>query len=137
MFLLVSSAVFASGLIFFLGLQISDLLRPAQIVLWFWGSIILYGLLTAGLLHFAIIFPRPRINPKHRNLLLLAIYGGVWLPYLGLVLPVLLDHPSPVQTLLHLARSTAIMTLIYFPLILIASAARYRRTENPIERRQM
>jgi hypothetical protein len=50
---------------------------------------------------------------------------------------VLLDHPSPVQTLLHLARSTAIMTLIYFPLILIASAARYRHTESPIERRQM
>jgi hypothetical protein len=137
MFLLVSSAVFASGLIFFLGLQISDLMRPIQIGLWLWGSIILYGLLTAGLLHFVFVFPRPSINPKHRSLILLAIYGGVWLPYLGLVLPVLLDHPSPVQTLHHLARSTAIMTLIYFPLILIASAARYRKTESPIERRQM
>ena len=137
MFLLVSAAIFASGLIFFLGLQISDLLRPEQIALWIWGSIILYGLLTASLLHFTFVFPQPSMNPKYRNWLLIAIYLGVWVPYLLFALPLSGGAQNPVELLLLLARSTAIMTLTYFSLILIASFFKYRRTDSLVERRQM
>jgi hypothetical protein len=136
MFLLVSSAIFASGLIFFLGLQISDLLRPAQIALWFWGSIILYGLLTAGLFHFAFVFPYSSF-PSRRRITILAIYSGVWIPYLLMVFFFRVEAHDPVEILLLLARSTAIMTPIYFPLVLIFSTLKYRRAKNPVARRQM
>lgn len=137
MFLLVSTAIFASGLIFFLGMQISDVLRPWILALWIWGAVLLYGLLNSGLLHFAIIFPKGGLPTTGRRPLLLAIYGGVWLPYLLLLFFDLGADPGPVDILLSVSRGTAVMTLIYFPLIIVASGLRYRRAGGEAERRQM
>ncbi len=136
-FLLVSTAVFSSGLIFFLGLQISDLTRPWLLLLWIWGAVILYGLLTSGLLHFAFIFPQGSLPARHLWLTRILIYGGVWLAYLLAVIPDLRNASGPVEILLGTSRGTAVMTLTYFPLIIAASALRYLRAANEQQRRQM
>jgi hypothetical protein len=84
-----------------------------------------------------LVFPYPSFSPKYRTRILLAIYLGVWLPYLLLVFAFLGDAQDPVELLLLLARSTAIMTLVYFPLVLIASILKYRSTRSAPARRQM
>jgi hypothetical protein len=136
-FLLLSSLIFASGLIFFLGIQASDLLRVEMISLWLWGSVILYGWLAGSLLHFALIFPSGTGEVRRQRWILPAIYAGVWIPYALSVAAGWNQAISNVARFQLLVNSTGWMTLTTFPLVLIISFRRYRITQEGRQRRQM
>lgn len=81
MFVLLAIVLFASGTIFGLGLQVSDLLRGWPAALWLWGVVGMDCLMMATILHFALVFPRrlPMLV-KHPSVLVL-VYGGAWIFY--------------------------------------------------------
>lgn len=135
--LLLSSAILGSGTIFFLGLQPSDLLRVWTLGLWFWGSVILYGFLSASLVHFALVFPRRRAILQERPWIEAVLYLAVWLPALAFVLVQWRTTPTPSARLLLVAQGAGAMTATYFPLYLITAVHGYRRTFNRKERRQV
>jgi hypothetical protein len=57
-FFLVSNLLVSSGLVFFLGLRVHDLLRPGMAALYFFGAVIQFAMMLAGLVHMALVFPR-------------------------------------------------------------------------------
>ena len=133
-FFILSSAILGSSLAFFPGLQISDLQHPWMIALWMWCSIPLFVYLASALLHFALIFPR-RWPYIERRSMLLAIYVGIWIPYLILLVSQWADA-TITQRFVLLALSTAIITIIAWTLTLVASSVAYLRTTNPVEKRR-
>ncbi len=135
--LYLSSVIFGSGVIFFLGIQPLDLVRGWPLLLWLWGSIVLYAGVAAGLLHFALIFPRPRDILLRRRWIPAAIYLGVWLPYLALLVTGWSGAPTHSARLLLILRSAGGMTALYFPLALIAAITGYQRSFDASERRQV
>ncbi len=136
-FFLLSTAVFTTGLIFFLGLRTSDLLNPAIFWLWIWGSVIVYGLTMSGLLHFALVFPDRKWSFPTKVWHWALIYGEVWVLYFlaGVVGLVRIDGTT--ERFTYLMRSTVWMTLVYFSASMIVMMLRYRQSENPKELRQL
>ena len=134
---MVSTAILSSSVVFFLGLQVSDLARGWPVVAWLWCSVGLYGLLLAGLLHFAIVFPYPRPSWAARRWLLALVYAGVWVPWaatVGLRWPAV---PSITARLILAIQGTAPMTVVYFTLLLMVSLRRYQSAASETERRQL
>ncbi len=137
MLFLVSTAMVSSSAVFFLGLQVSDLLRGWPVTLWLWSSVGLYGLLLAGLLHFALVFPHPQPSLSGRPWLLALVYLGVWAPWaasLGLHWP---EAQFVTGRVILAVQATAWMTAVYFPLVLIATLQGYRSAGGEVEQRQM
>ena len=136
LFFLVSNVLLSSALVFFPGLEINDLLYPWMVILYLWGSVVLYGFLLAALVHFSLIFPkRHPILVRHPRRVLW-IYLGVWFPlilYQGLRWGTVL---SPSGRLALIIQGTTIMSAIYYPLLLVSTWSSYR-TGNAHEKRQV
>jgi hypothetical protein len=133
---LLSTALFASSTVFFLGLQASDLRYGWLVVLWLWSAIVLFGLAMGGLLHFSYVFPRVWPAIARRPAILVLVYAGVWLPYLGLLAVAWPGTTTAASQLSVLVRSTGAITLVAFPMLLINSLIRYRQSHIEAERRQ-
>jgi two-component system NarL family sensor kinase len=134
---LVSSAIVSSSTVFFLGLQASDLRQALLVGLWLWGSVALFGLAMAGMLHFSLVFPVGRTALERRPWLLALVYAGPWAPYLmGLALAWPQTNTATARLGL-LLRSTDLITLAYFPLVLLGALTTYRRAKTQTERRQL
>ncbi len=136
LFFLLSSAIFASGITFFIGVQVNDFLRSWVVALWLWGSIPLYGLLNSSLLHFSLEFPIRRSILKRRPRLLLWVYLGPWLPYLAFLLIRLPAVQGSVERFALMTRATGLMTITYFPLAMISALRFFAQSSRDIERRQ-
>lgn len=136
-FFLLSTAVFTTGLIFFLGLRTSDLLTPVIFWLWIWGSVIVYGLTMSGLLHFALVFPERKWGFPTKVWHWALIYGGVWALYLSTGVFGLMRIDQATARFTYLMRNTFWMTLVYFSASLVVMMLRYRQSANPKELRQL
>ena len=136
LFFVVSSVLLSSGLIFFLSLRINDLLYGWLVVLYLWGAVVLYGFLLAALVHMALVFPKTHpLLIRHPRWLWL-IYLGVWLPFIAYIAARWLAIGSPAAHLVLIVQGTALMSVVYFPLLLLASVSSYR-TGNDREKRQL
>lgn len=134
---LLSTAILASGLAFFLGLQTSDLRYGWMVFLWLWASLPLYSLVAAGLLHFSLIFPNPRpILERHPRIIAL-IYLGAWLPYAASVIPSWRSLPTASARLVLAVNSTGSITSLYFLLAILSSVMVYRSCHSEVELRQL
>jgi hypothetical protein len=89
------------------------------------------------MVHYALIFPRPRQFLKRRPYIVPLIYLGNWAPavlYLVFLWP---DDPTPSAALIATLRATSALTAIAFPLALLLQVYGYLRVFNPVERRQV
>jgi hypothetical protein len=134
---LLSTAILASGVAFFLGLQASDLRYGWMVFLWLWASVPLYGLMAAGLLHFSLVFPRPRPVLEHHPRILALVYLGAWLPYAALVLTGWRSATTASARLVLAVQSTSAITALYFLLAILSTVLGYRRSQSEVERRQL
>ena len=134
---LVSSAFVSSSTVYFLGLQASDLRLALLVGLWLWGSVALFGLAMAGMLHFSFVFPVGRSALDRRPWLLALVYAGPWAPYLfGLAFAWPQTHGAAARLSL-LLRNTELITVVYFPLVLLGTLYTYRKAIAETERRQL
>jgi two-component system NarL family sensor kinase len=134
---LLSTAVLASGVIYFMGLQASDLRYGWMVVLWLWASVALYGFVAGGLLHFSLVFPRPRPILERQPWIRIPIYLGAWLPFAVLVLAGW-QHAAGASARLALSvQSTSVITATYFPLAILSIIFGYRRSPSEVVRRQL
>jgi hypothetical protein len=107
------------------------------VVLWLWGSVVLFGLAMAGLLHFALVYPIGNSALDGRPWLVALIYAGPWVPYL-LRLAIAWPQTNDMAARLNLlVRNTEIITLTYFPLVLLGTLMSYRKAKSETERRQL
>jgi hypothetical protein len=136
LFFVVSSVLLSSGLIFFLGLRVNDLLYRWMVVLYLWGAVVLYGFLLAALVHMSLVFPKTHPLLTRRPGWLWLIYLGVWLPFIAYIAARWLTTGSPAAHLALIVQGTALMSAIYFPLLLISTVSSYR-TGNEREKRQI
>ncbi len=134
---LLSTAILASGVAYFLGLQASDLRYGWMVLLWLWASLLLYGLTVAGLVHFSLIFPRPRPILERHPWILALIYLSAWLLYTAFLL---LGWRSPLTAsakLVLTVQSTSAITVLYFLLAILSTVLGYRSSQSEVERRQL
>lgn len=135
--LLLSSAVTSSSVAFFLGLRPSDMRYGWLLLLYLWCSVLLFGLLAAGALHFTLVFPRVQPALSRRPWLLPVIYLGAWLPY-GLTVAARWGQAPDLAARGHLLLSaTNSMTAIYFSLIMLSAIRVYVQAPTALERRQL
>jgi hypothetical protein len=135
--LLLSSAITSSSVVFFLSLRPSDIRFGWLLLLFFWCTVPLFGLVAAGALHFTLVFPRVQPALQRRPWLLPALYAGAWLPY-GLTLA--LQWPTARDWALRgalLLAATNSITVTYFPLMLLNTLRVYAHTTSAVERRQL
>ena len=136
LFFVVSNLLLASGLVFFVGLRVDDLLYRWLVILYLWGAVVVYGFLLAALVHQALIFPKTHpLLTRHPRWLLL-IYLGVWLPGLAYLAARWPGMDSPAARLELIVQSTTLMSAVYFPLLLLTTVSSYR-TGNEREKRQI
>ena len=136
LFFVVSSSLFSSGLVFFLGLRVDDLLYPWPLILYLVGAVGLYGFLLAALVHFALIFPKRNPLLERHPRWLLAIYLGAWLligAYLAARWPAFTTLAPRLGLLIQ---GTFFMSAFYFPLLLLATISSYRAGRDQ-EKRQI
>jgi len=134
---LVSSAILASSVVYFLGLQVTDLRQPWLVWLWIWSTVVLFGVAMAGLLHFSLVFPRVRPVIARRPALLGLVYVGAWLPYLAVLAAHWSTTGGAAARLSLIVRSTGAITTIYFILVLANTLIGYRMATTDAERRQL
>jgi len=135
--MLLSSAIASSSVVFFLGLRPSDLRMGWLFLLYVWSTVPLFGLLAAGLLHFALVFPAPQPIFTRWPRLAPLLYLGVWVPY-ALFFFIGWDPAAPpVSQFLRAEAATIGMTVVYFPLALATTIFVYRRTTEARLRRQL
>lgn len=134
---LLSTALLASGVIYFMGLQASDLRYGWMVVLWLWASVVLYGLVAGGLLHFSLVFPRRRPILEQQPWIRAPIYLGAWVPFAVLVLAGWRHAAGASARLALSVQSTSIITAIYFPLAILSTILGYRRSSSEVVRRQL
>jgi hypothetical protein len=136
LFFVVSNVLLSSGLVYFLGLRVDDLLYRWVVILYLWGAVALYGILLAALVHLSLIFPKthPRLIRQPRWLLL--VYLGVWLPILGYLAARWSVMDSAAARLALTVQGTTLMSAVYFPLLLLSTVSSYR-TGNEREKRQI
>ena len=134
---LLSTAIVASGVIYFMGLQASDFRYGWMVVLWLWASVALYGFVAGGLLHFSLVFPRPRPILEQQPWIRIPIYLGAWLPFAVLVLTGWRHAADATARLILSVRSTSIITAVYFPLAILSTIVGYRRSPSEVVRRQL
>jgi hypothetical protein len=136
LFFIASNTLIASSLVFFLGLSVDDLLYPWLVVLYLWGAVVLYGFLLAALVNLVLVFPKPHPilvrHPRWR----LVIYLGVWFPLLAYLAARWSEFVSPAARLALIVQGTSLMSVIYFPLLLLSTFSSYR-TSNAREKRQV
>jgi hypothetical protein len=136
LFFVVSNMLLSSGLPFFLGLRVDDLLYPWLVILYMWGAVVLFGFLLAALVHQSLIFPKPHpLLTRHPRWLLL-IYMGVWLPIMVYSAVRWPANSSPTARLVLIIQGTTLMAAVYFPVLLLTTFSNYR-TGNGRERRQI
>jgi hypothetical protein len=136
LFLVVSSALFSSGLVFSLGLGVDALLYPWLVRLYLLGVVVLFGFMLAAFVHLALIFPKP--NP-----ILLRHPGWVKWIYIGVMLPMALFLvirgalvASPMNFLVLMVQGTGFIAVVYVPLILVSTVSNYF-TGTAREKRQL
>ena len=134
--LLFSSTAFGSLVIFFVGLQPSDLVRGWPVWLFLWG-VALYGLALGAGLHFALIFPKKRQVLVRRPRTLWLVYLGVWVLYFAGVGIMWSGANSTGERFWGALRSIILMVAVYLPLILSVTIFGYRTEFNSTERRQV
>jgi hypothetical protein len=134
---LLSTAILASSVAFFLSLQISDLHYGWMVFLWLWASVPLYGLIASGLLHFSLVFPSPRPVLERHPWILALIYSGAWLAYSAFLLPGWRPAASASAKLVLAVQSTSAITALYFLLAILSTVLGYRRSQSEVERRQL
>jgi hypothetical protein len=135
LFFVVSNLLFSSGLIFFLSLRVDDLQYRWLVILYLWGTVALYGFLLAALVHQSLIFPKTHPLLIRHPKWLLAIYLGVWLPFLAYLAARWPAMDSPAARLALTEQGTTLMSALYIPLLLLSSISSYR-TGNEREKRQ-
>ncbi|MDQ4076035.1 MAG: hypothetical protein M3220_07290, partial [Chloroflexota bacterium] len=131
------ATIFANGMIFNLGLQVSDLMHPWTLALWVWGTVIMNGYLLALLLHFSLIFPRRHQLLVRYPILPVLVYSGMWVVYAGFLALRWSSAPSLTARLLLLTQGTTIVMVVYFLFVLATWLSSYRTSHNALERRQL
>jgi hypothetical protein len=136
LFLVVSSALFSSGLVFCLGLGVDALLYPWLVGLYLLGVVVLFGFMLAAFVHLALIFP------KHNPILLRHPRWVKWI-YIGVLLPMVLFlairgalFAPPMKLLVLLVQGTGFIAVVYVPMILASTVSNYFTGTVP-EKRQL
>ena len=93
--------------------------------------------MAAGLLHFSLVFPRPRPVLEHHPWILALVYPGAWLPYAISVLAGWQSAATASARLVLAVQSTNAITAVYFLLIILSTVLGYRRGGSEVERRQL
>jgi hypothetical protein len=135
--LLLSSAISSSSAVFFLSLRPSDIRYGWMLLLYLGCTVLLFGLLAAGSVHFTLTFPRVQPVLVRRPWLLLALYLGAWVPFaitLALRWGKAQDLAARGQLLLS---ATNTISLVCFPLAALVCLRIYARTTRASERRQL
>ena len=134
---LISSGLFSSSLVYFLGLQASDLRYVWLVGLWIWSTVVLFGIAMAGFLHFILVFPRTRPSLVRHPALLFLIYLGAWLPYLAVLAATWPQAATASARLVLIVRRTDAISAVCFTLAVVSSWLAYRQSETESERRQL
>lgn len=137
MLLLISAAIAGSATAYFIGLRPSDLRRGWLVVLYFWSVVPLYLLMTAGTLHFALVFPRVQPVLRRYPWLAPAIYLVVTALYVGLVLPGWGTDPTNMARLQRLLATTQVVGLALSLPVVVTAIWVLRATTDATERRQI
>jgi len=136
LFLLTSSFLFSSALVYYLGLEVGDLRFRWLVILYVWGAVAAYGFALAALVHLMLVFPkRHPILERHPGWVRW-IYLGVWLLTILFLMARWASVISPVARLALLVQSTTLMSVVYLPLLLLSTYSNYR-TGNTLEKRQL
>ncbi len=136
LYFVVSTMLFSSALTYFPGLKVDELLYRRQLVLYLWGSVVLFGVQLASLVHLSLIFPKRHPLLERHPRLVLWIYLAVWLPMFLYVAARWTESISPAGRLTLILQGSTIMGAIYFPLLLFATYSSYR-TGSAREKRQL
>jgi hypothetical protein len=135
--LIMSAAIAASGVAYFLGLRPSDLRRGWLVLLYLFNVVPLYLFMAAGALHFTLIFPREQPVVRRYPWLVPALYVFSLAPYTGLVLLGWPAAASNAERLQLLLATTQIVALgVFIPVVAVAWWV-LRHTSDPAERRQL
>lgn len=135
--LVFTTTIFASSLMYFLGLPVSALQHGWLVWLWLFGVIVLYGILAGNAVLFTIVFPRVWPALRQRPSWTILIYAGVWLPWLAFMA---WGWPRVAGSSAHLLlalRATNTLSVVVFPLAVVASFISYRLTQSEADRRQV
>lgn len=130
------SLIFASGLVFFLGLQPVDLLRGWPTVAFVWATVPLYALAMGAAAHFMLLFPQRRSWLEGRPWLIPLIYLGPWLLWLPLVASAWGPAGSSSARLLLSLRLSGVFSIVYPLLIVFVLLHGYLREFDARQRRQ-
>lgn len=137
LFIFVCTIIVASGLMFYPGLLVDEILRGPAALLYLWGEVILFGLLLAGIIHLPLAFPsRNPILDRHPGLVP-GIYLGVWLPYLFYLVIRWPVTQGPVARFALLINSATPMAAVGFAALLLSATFAYRTNHSEKERRQL
>ena len=137
MFVLVAAVMFANGVIFNLGLQVSDLLRGWPAALWLWGAVGMCGLMMATILHFTMVFPRRLPLLINHRAVLIPVYAGAWVFYGAFLFLRWPSAVSYVERFLLLLRGTTVFMVAYILLMLLTWFYSYRTSQSPADQRQL
>ncbi len=136
LFFVISCAMLSSGLAVFPGLKVDDLLTPWLVILFLWGAVVLYGLFLAAGMHLLLIFPKPNPFLVQHPRILWPIYLGPWFLLLAYIAAPWSIMISPAARLVLIVQSTALISIIYYPLLLLTTVSSYR-AGNLREKRQI
>lgn len=136
LYFVVSTMLFSSALTYFPGLKVDELLHRRQMILYLWGSVVLFGVMLASLVHLSLIFPKRHPLLERHPRWVLWIYLGVWLPLFLYVAARWAENISLAGRLTLVVQGSTLMGAIYFPLLLLATYSSYR-TSSAREKRQL
>ncbi|MGE5222724.1 MAG: hypothetical protein ACM3PY_09810 [Omnitrophica WOR_2 bacterium] len=137
LFVFVCTLIFASGLMFYPGLLVDELLRGPAALLYIWGEVILFGIMLAGLVLLPLNFPSQNSLLNRRPGLAPGIFLGIWLPYL---LYLVIGWPAahgPAARYALLINSATPMSAVGFLALLFSTTYAYRSNRSEKERRQL
>lgn len=137
MLLLISAAIAGSALAYFGGLRPSDLRHGWLVALYFVSVVPLYLVMTAGTLHFALVFPHEQPMLRRHPWLAPAIYLAATALYVGLAAPGWAAAPTHMARLQRLLAVTQVVGLAVSLPVVATAVWVLRRTTLAAERRQI
>jgi hypothetical protein len=135
--LLLASAITSSSAVYFLSLRPSDMRYGWMLLLYLACSVLLFGLLAAGAVHFTLTFPRVQPILRQRPWLLPALYLGAWAPFALTLALRWRDAPDLAARGQLLLAATNSITVVCFPVAALVCLWIYARIRSASERRQL
>jgi hypothetical protein len=134
---LFGAAALSTSTVFNMQMQPSDLIRGWLLILWLFVTVILYGVFSALIIHFSLVFPRPQTSLIQNHWSVLLIYFSVWIPSLAYLLFTWPSASTRAAQLLLVIRAMSLMQVVFILATLFFIIQGYRKYFNERERRQV